>query len=53
MNQKYESIPNIRLTGKWLEEAGFQEGDTIQVEIVQKGKLVLNIDTINRKVRHE
>lgn len=36
------SCPLIRLSGHWLGEAGFQEGDKVQVE-VSKGQLVITL----------
>ncbi len=35
---KYESIPTIRLTGKWLKELGFDIGMSVVVKC-QDGKL--------------
>jgi len=32
------SVPFIRLSGKWLKQAGFQEGDIISIKI-HKGEL--------------
>lgn len=34
------SVPMIRLRGKWLEVAGFQEGTPVQVE-VRTGRITL------------
>lgn len=31
-------VPYIRLSGKWLKQAGFQEGDIISIKI-QNGEL--------------
>jgi hypothetical protein len=28
-------VPFIRLSGRWLEEAGFSEGDVLEVSVVQ------------------
>ncbi len=36
------SCPLLRLSGHWLAEAGFQEGDKVQVE-VSKGQLVITL----------
>ncbi len=33
--------PKIRLTGKWLERAGFKPGHRVQVEISQPGTITL------------
>jgi hypothetical protein len=40
--QNNQSIPMIRLRGKWLALAGFQEGQTVRVEIA-KGRLTLTV----------
>jgi hypothetical protein len=32
--------PQIRLQGKWLREAGFRQGDQIQVAVVE-GRLII------------
>ena len=37
---KYQETPTITLKGKWLETAGFQIGDRIQVECMD-GKLII------------
>jgi toxic protein SymE len=34
------SVPMIRLRGKWLTEAGFQEGQCVQVDVAS-GRIVL------------
>ena len=34
--------PKIRLTGKWLERAGFKPGHRVTVEIGQPGTLTLH-----------
>ena len=36
------SCPLLRLSGNWLAEAGFTEGDKVQVE-VSKGQLVITL----------
>lgn len=36
------SCPLLRLSGNWLGEAGFKEGDKVQVE-VSKGQLVITL----------
>ena len=38
------SVPMIRLRGKWLGLAGFQEGKCVQVTVAA-GKLTLTLDT--------
>jgi hypothetical protein len=40
--QNNESIPMIRLRGKWLGFAGFKEGQPVRVEVAE-GKLTLTI----------
>jgi hypothetical protein len=39
-NARLRSAPKIRLLGLWLEEAGFQIGESVEVE-VSPGRLVL------------
>ena len=34
------SVPMIRLRGRWLMRAGFQEGDALRIE-VEDGRLIL------------
>ncbi len=42
--QKYdETIPCLRLTGRWMQEAGFCPGDKIVI-IVNMGKLEIHMD---------
>lgn len=36
------SCPLLRLSGHWLAEAGFQEGDKVKVEVL-KGQLVITL----------
>jgi hypothetical protein len=38
---KRQVLPKIRLSGKWLAEAGFQPGNRVAVEIGEQGTLVL------------
>lgn len=33
--------PQIRLKGKWLERAGFTVGERVQVELLQRGVLLV------------
>jgi len=45
-------VPFIRLSGKWLAEAGFQVGDSIQVSVVKDRYLVITsriMDAIDPK----
>lgn len=39
-----EKVPHIRLSGKWLEAAGFNVGDLISVEPTEKGLLIRKMD---------
>lgn len=39
-----EKVPHIRLTGKWLEAAGFNVGDLISVEPQEHGLLIRRMD---------
>lgn len=38
--RQHVEVPEIRLMGKWLEEAGFKKGQKVNIE-VQNKKLVL------------
>ena len=42
--------PKIRLTGKWLEKAGFKPGHRVTVEISQPGTLTLRF--VNQTDEH-
>jgi len=33
---RYQIVPELRLCGDWLAEAGFGTGDTVQVEVYKK-----------------
>ncbi|WP_166332449.1 SymE family type I addiction module toxin [Sphingobacterium chungjuense] len=37
------ALPEIRLAGKWLEEAGFKQGEYINIQVA-KNKLIISID---------
>jgi len=37
-NGRSSKVPFIRLSGKWLEDAGFEEGDYLEI-CVQRGEL--------------
>lgn len=37
---QFTKVPMLRLSGKWLEEAGFQAKKTVHVE-VQDGKMII------------
>ena len=43
-----DTVPMIRLRGKWLTEAGFQEGQRVQVD-VGSGKITLSTTTHHQK----
>ncbi len=38
-----EPMPYLRLRGRWMEEAGFQVGDRVHVE-VQRGRLIVTTE---------
>ncbi len=40
---QYETVPAIRLRGKWLEELGFHIGDYVQVKC-ENGQLIITPD---------
>lgn len=40
MSYRFKQVPKLRLTGLWLEQAGFKPGEKVQVE-VKSGELVL------------
>ena len=33
--------PKIRLTGKWLERAGFKPGNRVEIKLIEHGKMTL------------
>lgn len=37
------TVPEIRLEGRWLEEAGFKKGERVKIQ-VKKNKLTITID---------
>jgi hypothetical protein len=39
-----DTVPMIRLRGKWLTVAGFQEGQRVQVDVVS-GRIILSTTT--------
>jgi hypothetical protein len=41
-----EKVPHIRLSGKWLEAAGFKVGDLISVEPQENGLLIRRMDRL-------
>jgi toxic protein SymE len=34
---QYVKVPEVRLCGKWLKDAGFEIGDTVEVSITKEG----------------
>lgn len=43
LQRKYSvgsNVPEIRLRGKWLENAGFEIGDYVLISITEKGLLI-------------
>lgn len=44
----FKIVPEIRLSGLWLKDAGFFIGDSINVE-VSKNKMIIRISTENKK----
>ena len=38
---KWKTVPQIRLQGQWLENAGISSGDRIAVEIQDEGQLLI------------
>ena len=37
------AVPEIRLAGKWLEKAGFKQGQYVNIQVA-KNKLIIRID---------
>jgi len=42
--QRRDTVPMIRLRGKWLTEAGFPEGHPVQVDVAS-GRIVLTANS--------
>jgi len=40
------SVPMIRLRGKWLKPAGFEEGTLVRIEVAE-GRLTLTVPEVN------
>jgi toxic protein SymE len=40
---RYVDIPEIRLEGKWLNELGFKQGQTVTIEL-ENNKLIITVD---------
>lgn len=47
---RYQSIPMIRLCGKWLSESGFNIGDYVSVSC-EDGKLIITPDIERAKLK--
>ena len=47
-----EKVPHIRLSGKWLEAAGFKVGDLISVESQENGLLIRRMDRLELLTEH-
>ena len=47
---RYQSIPMIRICGKWLSEAGFNIGDYVSVSC-EDGKLIITPDVKRAKMK--
>lgn len=45
---KMITVPEIRLTGKWLDKLGFKEGQMVNIE-QKKNKLTITIDKDQHK----
>lgn len=41
-------IPEIRLEGKWLDELGFKQGETVTIE-QEMNRLIITLDSQKRK----
>jgi hypothetical protein len=39
---KYREYPEIRMTGRWLEELGFHSGDKVKVDCSTEGKITIS-----------
>ncbi len=39
------SVPEIRLKGKWLLQAGFTPGDQVEVRLTEQGQVVITTST--------
>ena len=47
----HATVPMLRLRGKWLEQAGFQEGQQVQIH-VEHGKLTLTLPQVTGSVAY-
>lgn len=41
-------VPHLRLTGEWMERAGFRPGDSVTVEL-EEGRLTISLKTGDSK----
>ena len=39
------SVPEIRLKGKWLLQAGFTPGDQVEVRLTEQGQVIISLST--------
>ena len=52
--KKLSDFPCVRISGRWLADAGFNINDQFSVELVESGVLVLRkIQTDERKESHD
>ena len=42
-HQKWISVPEIKLAGKWLKKLGFEEGHYVKIETI-KQKLIITLE---------
>jgi hypothetical protein len=48
---KRKVIPKIRLSGKWLEQAGFKPGHRVELDLVDVGEVTLRFVESKQEVR--
>jgi hypothetical protein len=46
------AVPDIRLSGRWLAEAGFAPGSRLAVSIKRQGELVVTVTAPPGQLRH-
>ena len=39
--------PKIRLTGRWLENAGFKPGHRVEIQFIEPGKMMLQLVAVD------
>ncbi len=44
---KTRQVPSLKLSGVWLEEAGFKSGTTVQVTVKEKELIIRPLDNEN------